>query len=143
MSARKTHRRLTCLIAGLFAAPVAWPWPPITDKEESILEYRVLRAQTAMREWGAEEFARCVGDSPLNSRRSECGRQGSSPIYDLARQSETNCFSYYARGTRELWECRADGYERALQSLREKTEFKPFEAPDGSSKSRKNTFKKI
>lgn len=143
MSTRRNYGQLICLVTGLFAATVVWSGPRLTDAEESILEHRALRAETAMRVWGAEELARCIGDSPLNSRRSECARQGASPIYDLARQSATNCFSYYARGTRELWECKAEGYERALQSLREKREFKPFEAPDGSSKSRKNTFKKI
>lgn len=115
---------------------------PATPQEAAEAEQKMGHMQESIQKTLNEEFSKCVGDSPLNSRRQECGRK-SPPILAQARASVNNCRRYYARGTREQLQCQVSSYERAEQSLRESKPFVPFENPNGSDKSRKNTYQKI
>ena len=89
-----------------------------------------------------EAFVQCVSDSPLNARRRECDRK-TPRILDQVQISVNNCKRYYARGTREQLDCQVSSHERAEQALKHSKPFVPFENPDGSDKSKKNTFRKI
>ena len=142
MTKQKIHRSITTLVSILLLVPAVCTATPIKAEEVSAMEYKIQELQEAMHQLINDEFSQCVGDSPLNSKRNECGRK-SPVIFDQIRISEKNCFFYYAQGTKEQWECKVNSNERALQSLREKKVFKPFEAPDGSSKSKINSFQKI
>ena len=115
---------------------------PLSSSEQQTLANRADEADENIEKLLLDRFNKCVAESPLNSRRAQCAKER-GPIRDQATQSSNNCIQYYARGTREQWECRASSYERAYKSLQQGSKFEPFEAPDGSTKSKKNTFTKI
>jgi len=135
-----THAAFACVLAVAATSVIAQqPRGPMDDAERRNLEGKLELAQAAIIKLTAEKMQSCADSSPLNSVRQQCAKRVPDvkrPVYD----SENNCKMYFAGGTRELLECRISSNERGLASLRDGTPFKPFEAPDGSTKkSRKNT----
>ena len=110
------------------------------DKYDQVMD---LRNKVMM--YHDKKLEACINASPLQSAAKQCRKESNvKQVQDDALYSARNCEAYYRRGSTEQLDCKISVYQSALDAMDNRTPYKGWVAPDGSSKPNKqNTSVKI